>query len=126
MSIETLLSDLIAAVNANTAALGGKASAASTATASTDAGAATKGTRGKGKTGDAAEAKKSGPTREEMTAALTEVKDRFGAAEAKAIIQKVGAAKMVDIAEDKIEAAFKLAKAKLEADEADADDGGEL
>jgi hypothetical protein len=115
MSIEQLLTDVNTNLKALVAALaaGGSVSAASTGTADTGT-AKTTGTKGKGKT-----AEKTGPTREEMVAALTEVKEKFGAAEAKAIITKVGAAKMAEIADDKISSAFTLAKTKLEAASAD-------
>lgn len=113
--IEQLIKELIAALNANTAAQGGAAAA------STDAGAATT-TKTTGKAGAKTKTTPPGPTREEMVASLTEVKEKFGAAEAKAIITKVGAAKMADIADDKIGTAFTLAKAKLEADAAAGDD----
>jgi hypothetical protein len=121
MSLEQALNDNTATMKQLIAALAaaGTVSAASTGTAA-DAGTATttKTSTAKGKTKTA---EKSGPTREEMVAALTEVKEKFGAAEAKAIITKVGAAKMAEIADDKIGSAFTLAKAKLEASSADDD-----
>lgn len=118
--IEQLIKDLIAALNANTAAQGGNAAAAST-----DAGTTTtSGTKGKTTgTKTKTETKPAGPSREEMVAALTEVKEKFGAAEAKAIITKVGADKMANIDDAKIGTAFTLAKAKLEADSGD--EGGD-
>ena len=116
MSFDAQITELNTNIKALIAALGaastGTASAASTGTADTG----TAKTTGKGKTKTA---EKTGPTREEMVAALTEVKEKFGAAEAKAIITKVGAAKMAEIADDKIGSAFTLAKAKLEAASAD-------
>jgi ABC-type oligopeptide transport system substrate-binding subunit len=116
MSFDAQITELNTNIKALIAALGaastGTASAASTGTADTG----TAKTTGKGKTKTA---EKAGPTREEMVAALTEVKEKFGAAEAKAIITKVGAAKMAEIADDKIQSAFTLAKAKLEAASAD-------
>jgi ABC-type oligopeptide transport system substrate-binding subunit len=116
MSFDAQITELNTNIKALIAALGaastGTASAASTGTADTG----TAKTTGKGKTKTA---EKTGPTREEMVAALTEVKEKFGAAEAKAIITKVGAATMADIADDKIQSAFTLAKAKLEAASAD-------
>lgn len=111
MSIENLLTELNTNIKALTAAMaaGGQVSAASTGTAG-DTGTKTAGGKGtKGK------AEKTGPSREEMVAALTEVKEKFGTAEAKAIITKVGGTKMAEIADDKIATAFTLAKAKLEA-----------
>jgi hypothetical protein len=127
MSLEQALNENTATMKQLIAALAaaGTVSAASTGTAA-DAGAATttKTSTAKGKTKTA---EKAGPTREEMVAALTEVKEKFGAAEAKAIISKAGAAKMAEIADDKIAATFTLAKAKLEAssaDETDPEDDG--
>jgi len=121
MSFDAQITELNTNIKALIAALAaaGTVSAASTGTAA-DAGTATttKTSTAKGKTKTA---EKSGPTREEMVAALTEVKEKFGAAEAKAIITKVGAAKMAEIADDKIGSAFTLAKAKLEASSADDD-----
>lgn len=119
--IEQLIKDLIAALNANTAAQGGTAAAAST-DAGTTTGTKTAGAKAGAKGGKAAD-KPAGPSREEMVAALTEVKEKFGAAEAKAIITKVGADKMANIDDAKIGTAFTLAKAKLEA--ADDDTGGD-
>lgn len=107
--LEQLIKDLIAALNANTAAQGGKAPAADAGSTGSADTSTTK-AAGKGKT-----TAKTGPTREEMAAALTEVKDTLGAAEAKSIISGLGVTKMVDIPDEKIAAAFKLAKSKLEA-----------
>lgn len=127
MSFEDLIAGLTAALNANTAALkaAGVVTSASTGTAA-DAGAASTGKATGGKKGAGKTETKTGPSREEMVAALTEVKEKFGAAEAKAIISKVGAGKMAEIADDKIGTAFTLAKAKLEAEEnaGDGDDDG--
>lgn len=120
MSLEQNIAELNTNIKALVAALaaGGSVSAASTGTGTAaDAGTTGTKTTGKGKTKPPA-----GPSREEMVAALTEVKEKFGAAEAKAIITKVGAGKMAEIADDKIGTAFTLAKAKLEADAATDDD----
>lgn len=66
-----------------------------------------------------------GPTREEMVTLLTEVKEKFGATVAKSIITKLGASKMAEIEDDKIEEGVKLAKAKLTVEPAavEEDDG---
>lgn len=124
MSFDAQLTELNTNIKALIAALGaaGSVSTASTGTAAADAGttAGKTTTTGKGKAGKTAE-KAAGPSREEMVAALTEVKEKFGAAEAKAIITKVGAAKMAEIADDKIGTAFTLAKSKLEASSGDDD-----
>ena len=123
MSFDAQITELNTNIKALIAALGAastgtaSAAAADTGTAST---AKSTGTKGKSKT-----AEKAGPTREEMVAALTEVKEKFGAAEAKAIISKAGASKMAEIADDKIGAAFTLAKAKLDASAADEGDEGD-
>jgi hypothetical protein len=127
MSFDAQLTELNTNIKALIAALGGAnlSSAASTGTVA-DAGTTT-GTKSTGKGTKTKTQEKAGPTREEMVAALTEVKEKFGAAEAKAIISKVGATKMAEIADDKIGTAFTLAKSKLEAssadDAADEDDG---
>lgn len=60
---------------------------------------------------------KSTVTQSQMQAALQEVKEKFGVPEAKAIITEAGGVKkMDDIPEDKYEAVFKAAQAKLEED----------
>jgi hypothetical protein len=121
MSFDAQITELNTNIKALIAALGavGSVSTASTGTAADAGTASTTKTSTKGAKTKTAE--KAGPSREEMVAALTEVKEKFGAAEAKAIISKVGAAKMVEIADDKISAAFTLAKAKLEASSTDDD-----
>ena len=105
MSIEEALSKLTAAVEANTAALLGGAKAAAPAS---EKAAST------GKSKPAAyEAKHS---HEEMAAALGEVKEKFGAPAAKAIIKETGGKdKMAEIVDPKaIDAVYDAAKAKLE------------
>lgn len=114
MSLEQALAANTAALIAMTAAL----SAAGVVSAASTGGAAAETPPGKpaGKAGGKKEpAAPKGASREDMVAALTEVKEKFGAAEARAIITEVGAAKMAEIADGKVDAAFKLAKAKLEA-----------
>jgi hypothetical protein len=126
--IEQLIKDLIAALNANTAAHMGAASTTSTATAAeTKTEAKTEGkaaAAGKG-AGKAAAAKKDepkGPTVEEMQAALGKVKEEQGAAAAKAIISEfAGVAKMAEIPTDKVKAVFDAATAAL----VPADDSGD-
>jgi len=60
-------------------------------------------------------------TKEQMQAALTEVKDTLGVPDAKALITEVGGVKkMDDIPEDKFEAVLKAAQEKL----AEAEAGG--
>ena len=107
MSIEEALSKLTAAVEANTAALLGAGSTKAAAPASEKAAST-------GKSKPAAyEAKHS---HEEMAAALGEVKEKFGAPAAKAIIKEVGGKdKMAEITDPKtIDATYDAAKAKLE------------
>lgn len=127
MSIEKLIEANTAAMIALTAALtaAGTVTAASTGTASTGDTASTDKPAtgaGKGKGKGAAAAPK--VSVEEMQAAVNEVKEKFGTAEAKSIIETAGGVKkMADIPEAKIEAVFKAAKAKLE--EGDDDQGGD-
>ena len=108
MSLEESILKLAAAIEANTAALGvvpapGKAAAPSTEKAASAS---------KPKA-PAYEAKHS---HEEMAAALGEVKEKFGAPAAKAIISETGGkAKMAEITDPKtIDAVYDAAKAKLE------------
>lgn len=124
MSFDAQLTELNTNIKALIAALGaaGSVSTASTGTAADAGTTSTAKSTGKG-TKTKADTKPAGPSREEMVAALTEVKEKFGAAEAKAIITKVGAAKMAEIADDKIGTAFTLAKSKLEATTGDDDSG---
>ena len=107
MSIEEALSKLTAAVEANTAALlgGGKSAAAP---AGEKAASTTKPTKPAGYTAQ--------HSHEEMAAALGEVKEKFGAPAAKAIIKETGGKdKMAEITDPKtIDAVYDAAKAKLE------------
>ena len=114
MSLEESILKLVAALEANTAAIGlaPAPSAGKAATpAATDKAAAS--TSSKPAKPAAYEAKHS---HEEMAAALGEVKERFGAPAAKAIISEVGGkAKMAEITDPKaIDAVYDAAKAKLE------------
>lgn len=123
--IEQLIKDLIAALNANTAAHMGAASTTSGAAAAetktdTKPAAEAKPAAGKGKAG-AGKAKDDapkGPTVEEMQAALGKVKEEQGAAAAKAIISEVaGVAKMAEIPADKVKAVFEAATKALAGDD---------
>jgi hypothetical protein len=102
MSIEQALAALTAAVEANTAALGGAKTAAPAASKP----AAEKSTA---KTYEPKHAK------EEMQAALAEVKEKAGTPAAKEIITEIGkATKMAEITDPKlIDACYAAAKAKL-------------
>lgn len=126
MSIETLIGNLIASLDKNTAALMGAKSTTSgeAGTASTTGTTSGKG----GKTTGTKKDEPKGATVEEMQSALTEVKEKFGASEAKAIIESVGKVKkMADIPEGKVDAVFKAAKERLEAaDETGGDEGDGL
>lgn len=105
MSIEAALAALTAAVEANTAAL--KAAGVAAPAASAGAEPEKKG-RGRPPKEDAPEkTTKSEPegkyTKDEMTAALNEVKEKKGVADAKAIIKTVGKQdKMADIVDPKV------------------------
>ena len=117
MTIEALLTAVIAALEANTAALNGKAAAAPAAA----------GTAKAGTTKPAAKpAAPKGPSRDEMVAVITEVKEKLGSAAAKEIIADTGVTKMAEIPDAKIKSAFDAATALLNApaDAADPEDDG--
>ena len=108
MSLEESILKLVAAIEANTAALGVVPAPSKAAAPSTEKAASTS------KPAKAAyEAKHS---HEEMAAALGEVKEKFGAPAAKAIIKETGGKdKMAEITDPKtIDAVYDAAKAKLE------------
>lgn len=115
MSIETLLQNLIDAVNANTAAIKGAPAAASTAPAADNAPAAEKQTRSRAKK---EEAKSTGPkhSKAEMQAALNEVREALGTAKAKELIKNAGFDKLADVTEDKFDELYDAAKALLDTD----------
>ena len=125
MNLYEQMAALTAALLANTAALE-KANGGAATTSTADAATTTTAGKTTGKTAGKTTSKAKGATREQLVAALTEVKEKFGAAEAKSIIAKLGAAKMADIADDKLDEGFKAAQAKLaaseEEDEGDGDD----
>lgn len=118
MNLYELIANLTAAIEANTAAIQGKAGTAASTSSTT---AATTTTAGKGK-----KVTTKGPTREEVNAKVNEVKEALGATEAKALIAKTGAAKLADVPEIKLADLFKLATDALSADDTtsgDDDDG---
>lgn len=137
MSLETEIQTLTTAVEALTAAIkaGGVAAPAGTTTAAADAPAPEKKTRKAKEEPEATKTKeepevtktkeepKSKYTRDDMIAALNEVKEKKGVAEAKELIKsKGGVDKMADVPEAKIDAVYEAAKAALgAADEADDD-----
>lgn len=113
MNLYELIAANTAALEANTKAIlaAGKSSGSTStaAAATTDKPAAT---TGKGST--KAPAKPKGPSREETVAALTELKDKLGAAVAKELIaENSSVTKMADIPDGELEAVFKAAQAKL-------------
>lgn len=115
MSLEESILKLVAALEANTAAIGlapAPAAGKAATPAATNKAAASTSTSTPAKPA-AYEAKHS---HEEMAAALGEVKEKFGAPAAKAIISGVGGkAKMAEIVDPKaIDAVYDAAKAKLE------------
>lgn len=109
MTIETLIENLITALNENTEAL---KSAGKGATSSAEA----TGDKTTGKTKSAEKAdkvKKPTKTQAEMNAALIALKDKFGGDKAKEIIKSVGGVeKMAEIPEDKYDLVFAAAEAK--------------
>lgn len=128
MSLETEIQTLTTAVEALTAAIkaGGVAAPAGTTTAAADAPAPEKKTRKAKEEPEVTKTKeepKSKYTRDDMIAALNEVKEKKGVAEAKELIKsKGGVDKMADVPEAKIDAVYEAAKAALgAADEGDDD-----
>lgn len=121
MSLEQALADNTAAVIALTAALA-KGAPVATAGASTDAKAETKTTKPDAKTTKATkETKPAAPkhSREEVTAAVSEVKEKFDTETARALFQQY-AEKLKDVPDDKLDALYDAAKEKL----AEGDDEG--
>lgn len=117
MSIEQLLKDNTEALNRNTEALlavAGKAAATTSAakpeTTKTDAG------KGGGKSTAAPKKETAKPkhTEEEVVAALTKIKEEFGADPAKEIVKQLGFAKMAEITPEKFDEAVELATKKYE------------
>lgn len=118
MSIETLLSDLIEAVNKNTEALlaGGSAPAAAPAATATN-------TKAKSAAKAKPAAKGSEHTKDEAMAALNEVKEAFDVNAARAILKQFGYAKMAEMEEKDYDGIYDAAKAKME--EAGGGEGGD-
>lgn len=126
MAIEVLIQELIEAVKANTAALGGAAASTTNVTAAADTAAADTKTTTKttGKTKTTAAPK--GPKREEVVALLTKIKDDHGTADAKAVLAGVcgDEVKMAQIPDESLKAVFDAATAFLAKAEG-ADDSGD-
>ena len=119
--IENLIRALIASLDANTAAHGGTVPADSTGAAdAAETTAATTTTAGK-TTGKTTTPK--GPTREEVVALLTKIKDENGASEAKPLVALAGVVKMAEIPDDKLKIVFDAATAYLAPKPVEEDDG---
>lgn len=126
--IEQLIKDLIAAVNANTAAVNALAAAGgatTTAAATTEAAAEVKKPAKKAAKAEAAEPEVAKPehTQAEVTAALVKIKDDFGIEHAREILAKYKYAKMADIKPEHFDAVFAEAEAKHAELTAEADNG---
>lgn len=118
MSIENALAALQAAVEANTAAVLKAGGTVADKPAADKPAAAAKAP---------AKAAKSEPKvdRSTMNAALSEVKEKKGLEIAKGLIAKPGgAAKMADIADDKIQAVYDACKKVMEAEESEEETEG--
>jgi len=131
--IETLIRALIASLDANTAAHGGTVPADSTgaadAAATTAATTATTTTKGAGKTTGKTTTKATtpkGPTREEVVALLTKIKDENGASEAKPLVALAGVVKMAEIPDEKLKLVFDAATEYLAPKADDGEDDGDL
>jgi len=117
MSIETKLDALIAAIEANTAALTGSkpAAAAKPTAAEKPAAAPDKPARGR------PAAAKSEHSKDEVMAALNEVKEAHGIEAAREILGAHGYKKMVDMKDKDFDAIYDAAKAKM----GEGEDGGD-
>lgn len=135
MSIEVLMTSLIEALNANTAALTGKASTGKKTVSDDgdDAAPAKKtATRGRKAASDEGDDEEKAPakktttkkiTREDLTTIFNKVKEDLGTPVAKKIIESMGVERLAEIDDEDIEAAYKKAKAKLDAASKEDDDG---
>lgn len=121
MSIETKIDELIAALNANTAALKGAGTGETKAAAAETK--AEKTTKSKSEKAEKAEKAKSTHTKAEMHAAVNEVKEQFGTKVAKELIASVGFEKLAEVTDDKVDELYLAAKAKLEGGAGESDDG---
>jgi len=109
MSLETLLQDLIIAVNANTAALQGASSGAEPEAKAEKPAAKTTAAKT-----TAAKTTKPKFSVEQASSLLLELKDAHGVEHAKGILAEHGVGKMADMPAEKAEAIYEAAKAKLE------------
>ncbi|MCB1865152.1 MAG: hypothetical protein KDG50_06950 [Chromatiales bacterium] len=90
-------------------------------------GAAPSGSTGGGRKGGAASSSASKPkhSKAEMQAAVNEVKEKLGTPAAKELIKSVGFEKLAEVTEDKFDALYEAAKAKV-ADDGDGEGEGGL
>jgi hypothetical protein len=120
MTIETLLENLITALNENAEAL--KSAGNGTASGTTEV-TGDKASSKTEKTAKTEKAKKPTKTQAEMNTALIALKDKFGGEKAKEIIKSVGGVdKMADIPEDKYDAVFTAAEKRYEELEAESEE----
>lgn len=112
MSIETKIDELIAALNANTAAVLGNAGSTATAAPAAEA---TEKKPGRPKKDAAETPAKPKVSQEEMVAALELVKEKINLDAAKKLITEVGGvSKRAEIPADKYEAVYEAAKKAAE------------
>ena len=111
MSLETLIQNLTAALEANTAAILGAGGQTATTTAAAAPEKTTKTTKAADKPAKTTKPKRS---IEEASSLLLELKDGHGIQHAKDILAAHGVAKMAEMPADKAEAIYDAAKAKLE------------
>lgn len=124
MAIEQLLTDLISAINANTAALNGSGGGAKTGETTTATAVAT------GKAGKAAKTTKATEDKpehnqDEVNAALIKLKDDFGIEHARAILKKHKYEKMGEIKPENFDVIFAEAETLHAELSAKADDSGD-
>lgn len=103
MSIETLLLNLTAALEANTAALGGKAATTSKASGTTNTGSS------KPPANKPGTAQKKSP--EVVGTLLNKIKEEFGKEHAVGVLNKGGLAKLSEVNDTNADKIYKLAKA---------------
>lgn len=129
MSLETLIANLTAAVEANTAAVLGKASTGKAAAKDDDAGEATttRRRRSSAKDEDAGDSKKSKYTAEQVKAAAVKVKEELGTKVAKQLISDHGAEELAKLKPENYDAFVEACERELNGDDdgkGKDDDGG--
>lgn len=127
MSLEQKIEALAAAIEANTAALKGAGGAAAAPAADkAEKAAAPKAEKATKTEKTAPKGYEAKHTKDQATAAVNEVKEKLGVAQAKAIIKKCGAEKLSEITSDEaIDKLYDLSKEALGADEG-SDDNGDI